>query len=456
MPGPLIPGQSIEIRVTDLAFGGAGVGRHEGFVVLVPCAAPGDRLRARVVTARPGYAVGRLVDLIEPAPDRVPPRCRHFDECGGCAYQHLPGPRQARIKASQVREALRRIGGLGDPPVLDPIPAPSGYAYRTRVDLTAFLDARGRARLGYHRREAPGQAFPVEECAIAAPGLEALRARVAEALLRARVPPFDTRTRRGLLRRVVLRASARGDTLIELRTARAAAQPLRGLLAALAGAPGLRGIVRVLDRGGRRSLCGPARVLWGRATLEDEVLGLRLEFPAGAFAQTHAAMVETLYREALRAAGGVSGRACLDLFCGVGALSLLLARAGAREVVGVEADLAAVQAASRNARRAGLGACRFVHAQVERALRSLSVPASGGRFETAVVNPPRSGLSVEALRRLLRLGPARVAYVSCDPSTLARDLKRLAAGGYRLEWTRPLDLFPQTAHVETVSALARG
>lgn len=456
MASPLSAGASVDLRIDDVAFGGAGVGRHEGLVVLVPRTAPGDRLRARIVASHLTYAVGEVVEILEPSGERVAPRCRHFERCGGCAYQHLPASRQAEIKTEQVRQALRRIGRLEDPPLLEPIPAPAPYAYRTRVDLTACRDGRGRIRLGYHRRDAPGEALPVEECAIAAPPLEALRPRVEEALLEARIAPFDTRTRRGFLRRVALRCSSGGQTLVELRTARADPRPLRAVVSRLVRLPGLRGVVQVLDRGGRRGAGAPARVLWGESTLEESVLGLRVEFPAGAFAQTHAAMTEALYREAVRAVGEISGRAALDLFCGAGALSLLLARAGASEVVGVEADPGAVAAASRNARRAGARACRFVNARVERALSSLLPPAGGGRFERAVVNPPRSGMSAGALALLVRLGPTRIGYVSCDPATLARDLRRFGESGYRVEWVRPLDLFPQTAHIETVTALARG
>lgn len=445
----------MELLVSELAFGGAGVARHDGFVVLVPRTVPGDQVCARIVASHPGYATGRVEEILVPSPDRVAPRCRHFDLCGGCAYQHLPPLLQAQTKANQVREALHRIGARLEPAVLDPITAPSAFGYRTRVELTAFAEPGNRIRLGYHRQDRPGEVFAVEECAIAAPAIETLRARLDEALGRSHLTPFDTRTRRGFLRRVVLRCSSTGDTLVELRTARPDPRPLKALVADLISFPGLQGIVQVLDRGGRRSISGPSHLLWGRSTLRETLAGLRLEFPAGAFAQTHAAMMEILYREALRAAGDATGRACLDLFCGAGALSLLLERAGAREVMGIESDGSAAGAASRNARANAATRCRFVHAEVESALQEPPSPATGGRFELAVLNPPRPGLSARALQLLVRMAPECLAYVSCDPATLARDLRRLAEAGYRIDWVRPLDLFPQTAHVETVSALVR-
>ncbi len=455
MPVPLSPGESVEIEVADLAYGGAGVGRHQGFVVLVPRSAPGDRLRARILATHPGYAVGRIDQILQAAADRVAPRCRHFAECGGCAYQHIDAARQSEIKTAQVRETLRRIGRLPEPPLLAPITAPSAYGYRTRVDLTACLDAGGRTRLGFHRADDGARILPVQECLISSPAVEALRARLDALLSESRLQPFDPRTRHGYLRRVVLRASSAGETLVELRTASLSARPLRELVKSLQEHPRLRGIVQVLDRGARRSSTGPSRLLWGSATLREVVCGQEVEFPAGAFAQTHAVMMPVLYEEARRACGHVEGRACLDLYCGAGVLSLLLARAGAREVLGVEADAGAVSAARRNARRNAARACRFASAEVGQALRGLGPPATGGRYERALVNPPRGGLSSEALGQLAAIGPERISYVSCDPATLARDLKRLGDSGYRVEWVRPFDLFPQTAHVETVTALAR-
>jgi 23S rRNA (uracil1939-C5)-methyltransferase len=353
-----------------------------------------------------------------------------------------------------VREALRRIGRFADPPLLETIPAPSPYAYRTRIDLTVVRDPAGHPRLGYHRRDEPGRGLPIGECAIAAPALEALRSRVDTLLRRQEVEPFDPRSRRGLLRRVVLRCSSRGDTLVELRVARAGDPALRRLAAELAVHPGLIGVTEAVDRGGRRSLSGPARPLWGTAALEEEIGGLRLEFPAGAFVQTHASMVDLLYREALRALGEIRGRACLDLFCGAGPLSLLIARAGAREVLGIEAERSAAEAASRNARRLGVAVCRFSEARAEAALAAPPAPLSGGRFELMVANPPRAGLSPAALEGIVRAAPERMAYLSCDPATLARDLRRLAEAGHRLEWARPIELFPQTGHIETVAALS--
>jgi 23S rRNA (uracil1939-C5)-methyltransferase len=429
------------------------VARHHGYVLLVPLTAPGDRVRVRVLEARPGYATARLEQILEPSPHRVEPRCRHFAECGGCAYQHIaPGP-QTEAKAAQVREALRRIGRLGEPPVLEPFHPPSPYAYRTRIDLTVVRDPRGVSRLGYHRRGA-GSALPIDECAIAAPPLEALRAHLDRLLGPLQIEPFDTRARRGLLRRVVLRSCSGGDTLVELRAARAGTPAVERLASALAGWPGLLGVTEAEDRGGRRSLTGPARLLWGRNCLEEEIGGMRIEFPAGSFVQTHGPMIERLYGEALRALGPVPGRACLDLFCGAGPLSLLLARAGAREVLGIEAEKSSAEAASANARRAGITVCRFAQAQVEAALAGPLAPWSGGRFELLVANPPRAGLSRAALEGIVLAAPERMAYVSCDPATLARDLRLLGEAGLRLEWARPIDLFPQTAHVETVAALS--
>jgi 23S rRNA (uracil1939-C5)-methyltransferase len=408
----------------------------------------------RITSSRSAHAVGEIEEVLEPSPVRVPPPCRHFSICGGCAYQHLPVELQTELKSRQVADALKRIGHIENPPLLPALSSPLPYSYRTRLELTACRDARGGTRLGFHRGDAVGVVFPVEACPIAAPALEELRRRLDGLLQASRIAPFDTRTRRGYLRRVVLRASSAGDTLVELRTATLDSRPLKELAAALRDHARLRGVVQVLDRGGRPAIGAVPHPLWGVTDLEETLLGVKLSFPAGAFAQTHAALAPALYEEALGALGDVRGQRCLDLFCGVGALSILMARSGALAVLGVEMEAAAAGAASSNARRAGVTACRFIQGDVESALAGISGSGDAGGFSHAVVNPPRNGLSALALQRLLRVAPRRIIYVSCDPATLARDLRKMCAGAYRLESVRPVDLFPQTAHIECVAALS--
>ncbi|MEE9217822.1 MAG: 23S rRNA (uracil(1939)-C(5))-methyltransferase RlmD [Acidobacteriota bacterium] len=455
VPQFLRPGTSLDLQITDLAYRGSGVARHGKLVVFVPRTAPGDRARVRITAVRRGFAEGRVEEILQPSPQRVRPRCRHFSVCGGCAYQHLEAGRQAESKARQIRETLRRIGHLEEAPILAPLSAPSAYAYRNRLELHVLRDARGRTRLGLHRADNPAQTFAIEECLIASPAVEALRAALEQALNEHPVSPYDPLRRRGTLIRAGLRSTSSGETLLELHTTRLDTPQLRRLAAALSRHPGLRGIVCITERETRRGSALTRQCLWGGSSLWDELCGLKLEFPAGAFAQTHPAMAGELYGESVRALGAVGGAACLDLFCGVGVMSLLLQRQGAREVVGVESQAVAVQAASRNAEGAGAAGCRFIHASVESVLGKSPRPLSGGSFDYVLVNPPRGGLSTRALREIVRLAPARLAYISCDPATLARDLRLLTDGGFRVEWVRPLDLFPQTAHVESVTALSR-
>ncbi|MCZ6778656.1 MAG: 23S rRNA (uracil(1939)-C(5))-methyltransferase RlmD [Acidobacteria bacterium] len=455
MSAPLSIGALVDLDITDIAFGGSGVARYHGFVVMVPRSAPGDRVRARVSATHPTYAEGRIEAILDPSPDRIAPRCSHFPSCGGCAYQHIATSRLTEIKAGQVRETLRRLGGLHDVQLLDPIAAPSAYAYRNRIELTPLQDSEGRPCLGYHSADNPSTVFPVRECPIARPVLEKLRERLDGLLRLSSIRPFEPRTGRGYLRRVVLRSSVRDETLLEFWTTTQNPGPLMPLVKGLRQHPGLRGIVQVQDRGiAREPKRGPFP-LWGKTFLREEILGLRLDIPAGSFAQTHSAMSGVLYEEALSALGEVRGEACLDLFCGVGALSILAERRGAREVVGVEVDPAAAQAASNNARRAGCSRCRFVQAEAGRTLEGLGPPLTGGTFSRALLNPPRNGLTTRTLEHLVSLRPERLVYISCNPATLARDLRGLVGGGYALEHVRPLDLFPQTAHVETVATLSR-
>ncbi|MHB1306751.1 MAG: class I SAM-dependent RNA methyltransferase [Limisphaerales bacterium] len=377
MPPPREPGERHELRITDVAFGGEGVGRVEDFVVFVPFVMSGERVEVELTDVRKHFARARLIRVIEPSPDRVEPGCRYFGECGGCQYQHVGYAEQLRLKQKQVADLVQRLGGF-PPTVVQPVvPCPQPYGYRNRLMIRSQWNKPAqKLDLGFIRHD-NRLVVDLEECAIAEPMLnEQIRG------VRAKPPP-------------------KGGIKIVLRV-----QP----------------------------------VDW--------------DVPPDSFFQNNffllPGLVETV-RDRLRASGV---RRLVDVYCGVGFFGIEMASV-VEAFVGVECDRQAIRAARRNADRRGVTNGEFVEGDATECLPGLLT-----RFdprETAVLlDPPRAGCRPEAIDQLRTVGPGQILYVSCHPATLARDLKALCAdGAYRLERVTPLDMFPQTQHVECVADLRR-
>jgi 23S rRNA (uracil1939-C5)-methyltransferase len=413
---------TVRVAIERIAAGGDGLGRlPDGRVVFVPRTAPGDRARVEILREHARYCRGRLVSLEEPGPDRTPPRCAHYerDACGGCQLQHLSEAAQQRARRAMLGEALRRIGRLEreDPPLE---PAASAWAYRAKISLS-----RGPGdRYGFHRLGAPGRIFELVRCEIAAAPLAALWSRLRP--LRSQLPRSA--------RELVLRTDRTGGVHLVVETADPApwsgAEALRCALEADAGLPSL-GLWQ-------RPAGGEARAVAGRDSGHS----------VAAFEQVNPEMGDRARRFAVAGLGEVSGRAAWDLYAGIGETSRLLALAGAR-VESVERDPAATGAAESRLRAEGLPV-RVHTGRVEDLADALGPP------DLAVANPPRRGMERSALASLCRRPPRRLSYVSCDPATLARDLGVLVREGpFRLAELRGFDLFPQTAHVESVAVLER-
>jgi 23S rRNA (uracil1939-C5)-methyltransferase len=402
------------VRILRLAAGGDGVGRlDDGRAVFVPRAAPGDLVELGALRAHRRFARARIARLLEPAPERVEPRCPHYvrDECGGCQLQHVASPAQREARRGFVGDALRRLArrDVPDPPLE---PADREFDYRTKITLAAGGDGR---RIGLHPYDRPAEVFELDWCHITAPELMRLWGGVRS--VRRLLPPGLTS--------LVLRLDRSGGRHV-LFTAAAAE--------AWSGADALHGAL--VQRG------EPATIWW-RA--EDgaarAMAGAGEAYPATVFEQVNPVMGDRVRAHAVAALGRLEGCHVWDLYAGVGETTAALAQAGA-EVESVEADRRAVAEAERRGPRATRHAAR-VEAVVERMARPALV----------VTNPPRTGMDAAVTSALERAAPARVVYVSCDPATLARDLARLPS--YRLSDLRAFDLFPQTAHVETVAVLER-
>lgn len=453
MAAPVQKHDEVELRIDSLAFGGNGVARLDGFVVFVRRALPGDLVRAQITKVKRGFAEAHTVDLLEPGPDRVEPRCEHFGSCGGCRFQDLAYAAQAAAKHDQVRDSLQRLGGIAEPPLEPIIPAVEEFAYRNKLEYSFTQTAAGPA-LGFHRSGRWDEVLPIETCHLtSALGNEVRRA--VEAWARAqRLPAFDQRSHEGYLRHLIVREGRNtGQVLVVLVTAPGDLAGSDELVAALRGFPEVRSAHWAVNDRPAEVTNLPTVLLFGEEAIEEKFLELRFRVRAGSFLQTNTRMGERLYSLVREYAALTGGETVYDLYSGTGTIGLLLA-GNALTVWGIEQSEESVACALENAQLNGIANAAFFAGDVAAAVEEL-VPRSGPP-DVVVVDPPRAGLSGRGLRRVAELSADRLVYVSCNPATLAGNAGELTrALGYRLVKVRPLDLFPHTPHVESVALFAR-
>jgi 23S rRNA (uracil1939-C5)-methyltransferase len=432
-------GEQLEVEIDSLAFGGRGVARSEGLVVFVSGALPGDRVRVEITKAKKRFAEARTIELLQPSTERIADRCIHEGEpCPGAPWQGLTYERQLTHKSEQVDEALRRIGGL-DGFELEPIePALEQWRYRNKLEYS-FGERDGEPTLGFHARGRWDLIVDVDDCQLASERGNAARNAVREWARLESVAAYDPRAREGVLRNLVVREGWRtGQIQTRLVTSAAAfPKPPVDLHTAIEG-----------DSGGTD---GPTGVL-GEERLREELSGLKLEMSHGAFFQTNTEMAERLYAIAAEYAGLSGNERVFDLYCGIGTIGLTMA-AKAGEVWGVEIVPEAIADAERNAEQNKIENAHFFAGSARTSVRPLIEQA--GKPDVVVIDPPRAGLSQKIVRRLIECEAKKIVYVSCNPTSLAPNAAQLVEAGYALKRVKPVDMFPQTPHIECVALLEK-
>jgi 23S rRNA (uracil1939-C5)-methyltransferase len=448
----------LNIELGDLALGGQAVARHEGRVVFVEGGIPGDRVQARVTKVRRTFAEARVVGVESPSALRVAAQCPHVPVCGGCRFQELAYPEQLRAKARMVAETLVHLGGIPDPNVMPIVPAPEPFGYRNKMELT-FLpeEGTGRPLLGMHRRGAFDRVFELETCLLCSE-LTRRVTRHTQAFAAAHGwRAYHPREHHGMVRILVVRhLPLTAQCAVHLVAASFDVPEVERWAREIAAlSPEIRTVTLNLNRSrGNVAFSEEERILHGDGKVAERLLGLDFEAGMNAFLQTNSRQAEALYAEAIGAAELRAEDVVLDVYCGTGTLTLALAR-GAREAIGVESVADATAVAVRNAERNGIANARFVTGEARAVLRQWArgERPDPPRPQVVVVDPPRAGLHPRVVARVAELAPRRIVYVSCNPATLARDLKDFALKGYALEAVRPFDMFPHTAHIECVARL---
>ena len=437
--------------ICDYTAEGQGVAKIEGCAVFVPNAIVGETCEIRVEKVGKTWAAGKITQLLEKSEHRINRECPVAKLCGGCDFWHMDYAEELRLKANRVRQGLNRLAGenLEQVPILG---APTCYAYRNKAQYPVTTK-NGRAYAGFFRA---GTHQVVENafCRILPREMDAVKDLVMDYVNQFRVTVYDETTGKGLLRHIYVRKGQISGQILVCLTVNGRKLPhTQDLIARLQTVPGFTSLVLSVNEKPGNGILGQTFItLYGDGYIEDTLCGLQFRLSPRSFYQVNHHQAQRLYQAAI-SQGEITGEdTVLDLYCGVGTISLIMAQA-AKRVIGVEIEPQAVADARDNARRNGVENAEFICADAGDA--ALELKEKGVTIDVAVVDPPRKGLNAQAIAALTAFAPRRIVYVSCDPATLARDVALLKAEGFRLTSAQAVDLFPRCAHVESVVCLCR-
>lgn len=459
-------GQELEVEIESLAYGGKGVAHVESLAIFVERTLPGQSVRIRIKKKRNNYAEAYPLEVLRPAPYQIEPKCPHFGVCGGCLLQNLSYQDQLTIKTRQVRDLLERVGGFIGLDVKPALPAPETFHYRNKMEFS-FTRRPWMARpedpmddfgLGLHVPGRFDRVLPIEVCYLQKPICTEILNFTNQWAQDNHWEPFDTKTHTGWARHLVLRYGEHTDEImVNLVTVTNDTDLIQPYFAALKERfPQVTVMVNNTTRSRAEVAIGEAEYPYSESSVIHDQLGdLTYEIAANAFFQTNTRQAEQLYAEAMRQAKLTGNEVVYDLYCGTGTISLYLAR-HAKAVIGVEVVEDAVENARANAASHGIANAKFILGDLKDVFRKDADAQKLPRPDVLVVDPPRAGLHPKLIDDILEFAPQRMVYVSCNPSTLARDLKLLCAENrYEITSVQPVDMFPHTAHIETVVGLVR-
>ena len=443
--------QVYEAVVTDYTAQGQGVAHVEGIAVFVPNAIAGERYHIRIEKVGKNWAAGKIVEILEKSPHRVQRACPISASCGGCDFWHMDYAEETRLKAERVRSALNRIGGenLTEMPILY---APTVFGYRNKAQYPV-ASKKGRVYAGFFKA-GTHQVVENERCLILPDETEQVRNIVVDYVNHYRITTYDETSHKGLLRHIYVRRGAiSGQILVCLVINGRKLPHTDDLVQRLQAVKGFTTLVLSVNTKDTNTVLGDEEiVLYGKGFIEDTLCGLNFRLSTRSFYQVNHHQAQRLYEAAIKQAEITKNDLVLDLYCGVGTITLAMAKA-AGKVIGVEVVEQAVVDAKENARRNGIQNAEFFCGDAGKA--ALKLEQEGVRPDVVVVDPPRKGLNADTIEALHRMSPRRIVYVSCDPATLARDVALLKERGYKLKNAQAADLFPRCSHVESIVCLTR-
>jgi len=452
------------IDITGMTHEGQGVGRIEGFAVFVDGVLEGEQAEVRIIKVNKTYAVGKLITLIKPSPNRVEPFCSAFRRCGGCMLQHMNYEAQLAFKTQLVKDNLERIGGISGVTVHDTIGMENPLNYRNKAQYPV-ASVNGRVITGFYAARSHN-VIESEHCGIQDKTSEKVRRVVARFIEEKGITVYDENTGKGLVRHIMTRVGFNtGEVMVvlvingeSLLYADELVQRLTGMSLEDSNSHEesshvIKSIYLNINKENTNVILGRRNVLlYGSETITDTIGKYKFNISPHSFYQVNPVQTEVLYPKALEYAGLNGTETVFDLYCGIGTISLFLSEKAAR-VIGVEVVEAAVEDARRNAQINGVTNAEFFVGEAEKVVPGLY--KKGLRADVVVLDPPRKGCDESLLQLLADMQPSKIIYVSCNPSTLARDLKFLTGHGFTVEEAQPVDMFPMTGHVETITVLYR-
>jgi 23S rRNA (uracil1939-C5)-methyltransferase len=450
---PVQKNETVEVTFEDLSHDGSGVAKVEGYTLFVPEALPGERATIKVLKTKKGYGFGKLVELKEKSPDRTEPPCPIYEKCGGCQLQHMTYEGQMKQKQKHMKDALERIGGLKDVIVHSTLGMDEPWRYRNKAQVP-IGEREGGLVAGFYQKGSH-RIIDMDSCIIQKETNDKVVQIVKGIADDYNVRAYDENRHKGVLRHVIARYGQNtGEIMIVLVTKEKDLSNRKNIIRAITDAiPDVKSIVQNINQKRTNTIFGEeTRVLWGRDVIYDTIGNIKFAISARSFFQVNPEQTEVLYNKALEYADLSGTETVMDAYCGIGTISLFLAQQ-AGHVYGVEIVSEAVEDARRNAELNELGNVTFEVGEAEKV-----IPAwhkEGIKADVIVVDPPRKGCDEALLQTIIDMKPRRVVYVSCNPATLARDLRILEDGGFQTEEVQPVDMFPQTVHIEAVAKIAR-
>jgi 23S rRNA (uracil1939-C5)-methyltransferase len=434
------------IEITGMTHEGQGVGRIEGLAVFVDGALEGEQVEAKIIKVNKTYAVGKLLAVLKPSPGRTEPFCPAYRRCGGCSLQHMDYSAQLAFKTKLVRDNLERIGGLKDFKLRDTIGMQRPLNYRNKAQYPiAMVD--GAVTTGFYAARSH-DVIDSEECGIQDAASDRIRKIIRQFIEEKKIPVYDEATGKGLLRHIVTRVGFHTGEIMVVLVINGKKLPFAEELVARLIGSDIKSIYLNINTEKTNVILGPQNMLLhGSETITDTIGEYRFMISPHSFFQVNPAQTEVLYSKALEYAGLTGGETVFDLYCGIGTISLFLSGKAGR-VYGVEIVEEAIGDARRNADLNGVANAEFIAGEAEKVVPRLY--EQGIRADVVVLDPPRKGCEESLLQLLADMRPERIVYISCNPSTLARDLKYLDSHGYKAVEAQPVDMFPWTAHVECI------
>ena len=450
---PVEKNKEYVVDVHGMGYEGEGVSKIDNFTVFIPGALENEKVKIRIVKINKNFGFGKLMEVLEPSPDRAEPECGIYKRCGGCQLQHLSYGAQLKFKKNRVEDCLKRIGKLEGFILHDTIGMDNPYRYRNKVQIPVG-SKDGKVAIGFYAQRSH-DIIDMDSCLIQNETADRVIGIVRRWVDRHNIEAYDEQRSSGTLRNIMVREGFRtGEVMVVMVTRTKQLPHWEELVAALKdGIPGLKSVIQNINpKQTNVILTDECVTLWGSNTISDYIGEFRFNISPLSFFQVNPVQTEVLYSKALEYAGLTGNETVFDAYCGTGTITLFLSKK-AKKVYGVEIVPQAIENARINAEQNGVENAEFIVGEAEKVIPDLI--KQGVKADVVVVDPPRKGCGIELLEAIAGIAPKRIVYVSCDPGTLARDLGILKELGYETKEVQPVDMFPMTGHVECVVFMSR-